>query len=141
VSDVTEKVVVLADDNEDMRFLTADALKHVGAGTRFRLEEASSGEEALARIATLVAHHDDVLLVSDNRMPGMTGAELCHAARARNPSASLKRVIITSAEPQPSIHKALLDDGVAVHVRPFQLAELRDLMGRVVGEWLGETRS
>jgi two-component system response regulator PhcR len=57
---------------------------------RFDILTATSGDEALA----LLAAGPVALLLADQRMPGMSGAELCRLARERHPD--VVRVIVTA---------------------------------------------
>lgn len=56
----------------------------------FRVECASSGAEALARIASV----DVAVLLTDQRMPAMTGVDLCETVRERHPD--VVRILITA---------------------------------------------
>lgn len=56
----------------------------------FRVLTAGSAEEALA----ILRREDVAILVADQRMPGMTGVELCERARAIRPDAA--RMIMTA---------------------------------------------
>jgi signal transduction histidine kinase len=57
---------------------------------RFDILTAGGGEEALALLAAAPV----AILLADQRMPGMTGAELCRLARERHPE--VVRVIVTA---------------------------------------------
>lgn len=72
--DATPTRVLLADDSRAQRYLLRISLEKWG----YLVDEAASGQDALARCR---AQHYDVVL-SDWRMPGMTGLELCRAFRA-----------------------------------------------------------
>jgi PAS domain S-box-containing protein len=70
--------VLLVDDEPEVRAMTARILREHG----YRVVEARSGEEALAR-----AGHEGseaALLLSDVVMPGMSGPELAQRVRARH---------------------------------------------------------
>jgi PAS domain S-box-containing protein len=70
---------LLVDDEEFVRISTADMLMEMG----FDVLEATSAEEAL-KLIDRGASVD--LLVTDHLMPGMTGVDLVHAVRERQPS-------------------------------------------------------
>jgi DNA-binding NtrC family response regulator len=65
------------------------ALKRVLRRQPWRVLEASSGEEALA----ILANEDVAVIVSDERMPGMSGSELL--ARVRRVCPGTARMILT----------------------------------------------
>ncbi len=67
--------VLLVDDEDIVRFATADMLRDIG----YHVVEAASGSQALAAIRGGV---DVDLLVTDYLMPGMTGASLIAELRA-----------------------------------------------------------
>ena len=102
--------VLLVDDEELVRMSTADMLAELG----YDVIEAASGEEALARFDEEPAID---LLVTDYLMPGMTGADLARAARARRPGT---RVLIVSGYAEA--------EGIAPDLprltKPFRQADL-----------------
>ena len=100
--------ILVVDDDADVREVIAETLEGFGYG----VIQAASGEEALP---VLAARHDIRVLITDVRMPGMSGFEL--ATRARGLDAGLK-VIITSGYflPQPIAERFLK--------KPFRMHEL-----------------
>lgn len=68
--------VLLVDDDDDVRETSAEMLEELG----YVVLQAESGQEALAM---LDAHPRLDVLVTDVRMPGMTGLELSAAAMSR----------------------------------------------------------
>lgn len=78
--------VLLVDDNDDVRETSADMLEELG----YRVLQATNGFEALEKLAEFP---DLEVMVTDIRMPGMSGFELCDLASARYHS--LKVVMIS----------------------------------------------
>jgi two-component system, response regulator PdtaR len=76
-----ERVVLLVDDEEVVRRITARIL----AGAGFRVLEAHDGEQAATLLATLGTSVVG-LVVSDIRMPGMSGIELASLVSERWPA-------------------------------------------------------
>jgi len=72
------KTILLVDDGDDLRITTKWFLSNFG----FVVESARSAEEALALFDPKT--HD--MIVTDNSMPGMTGAEMAHIIKLRSPS-------------------------------------------------------
>ncbi len=103
----TPKILVV-DDDPEVREILAETLIEFG----YRVVQAGSGEEALPMLDGLA---DIRLVISDVRMPGMSGLELVEQARARSPSL---RVILISGYflPQPIAVRFLK--------KPFHMAEL-----------------
>ncbi len=100
--------ILVVDDDADVREVLAETLLGFGYG----VVVAASGEEALP---VLAERHDIRMLITDVRMPGMSGFEL--ATRARRLTEGLK-VIITSGYflPQPIAERFLK--------KPFRMHEL-----------------
>ena len=84
------KTVLLVDDRENSRVTTKWFLANFG----FAVESAGSAEEGLALFDRNL--HD--LVVTDNSMPGMSGAEMAHIIKLR--SASTPVIMYTGAPPQ-----------------------------------------
>ena len=72
------KTVLIVDDDDDTRLLTKIFLNNFG----YEVDSASSTSEALARFNPSL--HDVVL--TDNSMQGMTGAEMAHIIKLRSPA-------------------------------------------------------
>jgi CheY-like chemotaxis protein len=72
------RTVLLVDDDDTSRVTTKWFLSHFG----YAVDSVHSGEEALALFDPKT--HD--VVVTDNSMPGMTGAEMAHVIKLRSPS-------------------------------------------------------
>ena len=72
------------------------------------------------------------LLLTDVVMPGgMSGAELASKARDRRPNL---KVLYTSGYTENAIvHMAMLDDGVEIIGKPYQMNELAQKVRHVLG--------
>jgi CheY-like chemotaxis protein len=70
--------ILLVDDDDQSRITTKWFLANFG----YAVDSARNAEEALALFQPAV--HD--LVLTDNRMPGMTGAEMAHIIKLRSPS-------------------------------------------------------
>ena len=86
-------MILLVDDDDDVRETSADMLTELG----YRVFQASNGEQALEM---LDAVPDVKVLVTDIRMPGMSGIELSDLAHGRRQD--LKIILISGYfMPQP----------------------------------------
>lgn len=122
-------------------------------GSEFDVLTAASGEEALA----ILHEHDVAVLLADQRMPGMTGVELCARARALRPDAyriivsafldaqaaidainrgQVSRFIVKpwrNADLAEAIHLGIEHVDLERAVRSLELALLQSGQGRVLG--------
>ncbi len=80
-------VVLLIEDNDDLRFYLKDNLKHT-----FHIIEAVNGKDGWQK--TLAMHPD--LIVSDISMPKMNGIELCNKIRHDERTAHIPIIFLTA---------------------------------------------
>jgi CheY-like chemotaxis protein len=86
LSPATPPRILLVDDEEGFRFAAVVALRRAG----YRVEEAMDGKEALRKSLSARDAGDPFhLVVTDIRMPVMSGIELIDALRERGVDASL----------------------------------------------------
>lgn len=128
--------VVVADDNEDLRYLVMHTLEPLATAKGFDVDEAADGGPALEAVERRIAEGRRVLLVSDNRMPGMSGPELIRRARARHSPDALRVTVLTSAEPPGELRRELEALHVRIYPRPPTLHELRMVLRECVDSWL-----
>jgi DNA-binding response OmpR family regulator len=111
-----ERLVVVADDDEDILSLVSLRLQRLG----YRVREAQDGAEALAAIAD---ERPDVLVL-DAMMPRVDGYETIRRLRADPATASLP-VILLSARARSADAAAGLDAGADIYLsKPFRSEEL-----------------
>ncbi|MDD3353186.1 EAL domain-containing protein [Zoogloea sp.] len=91
--------VLMVDDDPLTRLVAGTALREGG----FRVSEAASGEEALARL-----DREDVpdLVLLDVMMPGLSGFEVCCQLRARPWGALVPVIMLTGLEDSESVEQA-----------------------------------
>ncbi len=109
-------LVLVVDDHRGMRAYIRRQL-----ATHYRVVEAAGGAEALA----LAREQLPDLVVSDVRMPGMNGYQLCREIK-RDPELDFAPVILLSALDSAAGRLHGLEDGADDYLtKPFQTAELR----------------
>ncbi len=86
-------LILVVDDEPDIEALFRQHFRRDLRQGRFAMDFATSGPQALGRIAA-AAGRDIILLLSDVNMPGMTGFDLLARARALRPD--LPVVMITA---------------------------------------------
>lgn len=115
-TDVTRDLVLIVDDEELIRGVTAAMITRLGCETRM----AANGQEALERIAALDGRVR--LVLTDIHMPVMNGVEMARALRGR-PNAPV--VVAMSGKFTPEVRAALAAEGVAHLIsKPFGMAEV-----------------
>ncbi len=100
--------ILVVDDDPEVREILAETLEEFGYG----VVQAGSGEEALP---LLTGRTDIQMLITDVRMPGMSGLEL--AERARRHDAQLKVIVISGYFLPQTITERFLK-------KPFHMQEL-----------------
>jgi len=110
------KTILLVDDVDDCRLTTKWFLSSFG----YAFDSVRSGEDALALFDPKI--HD--VVVTDNSMPGMSGAEMAHIIKLRSPATPV--VMYSGTLPQ---NPACLD---TVILRPSHLLGLKDAIENVL---------
>ena len=108
--------VYLVDDDEDVRFLMTRMLKQVGV----RLVKTFAGGAAL--LEGLRADTPPDLLILDQNMPGMNGAQTLAAVRALHPELP---VLISSGQPDIEDLECFRKPRVGIISKPFDMGEIR----------------
>ena len=121
-----ETTILIVDD--EPRVL--DALEAILAA-EFRVLRAGHGEEALACLAT---EPDVAVIVTDHRMPGMTGVELLSRSQERAPDAV--RIVLTAYTDVDSLMEAI-NTGRIYHFvpKPWDPNELLVVVRRAAERW------
>lgn len=118
------RILIVDDQHEVRRMLHAWMLT---LGPRFETLAIPSGEEALLEAARRPVN----LLISDVRLPGMTGLELMRKIQKRNPG--LKVILITGLT-DPIIRKQVAEAGAnAFFIKPIEMADFLDAVERCLG--------
>jgi two-component system NtrC family sensor kinase len=114
--------VLVVDDEADIR----EALSEILRGARHRVVTASSGREALQRLAT--ERYDAIL--TDIRMPDLDGRALYEEIARRWPAQAGRVVFVTGDTLASALHAFVCESGRPVIEKPFLPSEVR----RVVAE-------
>jgi DNA-binding response OmpR family regulator len=112
--------VLVAEDDADMRALVAATLRADG----YDVDEALDGSDALMSITAsrIPGHEDYDLVLSDVRMPVMTGVELATRLKRMGYTTPL---LLMSAFADEALHAQAEKLGLGMLVKPFDLDELR----------------
>jgi CheY-like chemotaxis protein len=121
---VTSAPILLAEDDDELRRVIARTLREEG----HQVTEASNGFDLLDRIEAAIAwggrsHPPISLIISDVRMPGMTGIDVLSILRCAYWATP---VILMSAFADATMRLEAAELGAAaVIAKPFELDELR----------------
>ena len=117
-----KKKVLVVDDEEPVRALLRDYLQTRG----FQIRGAASGEEAL----TLLAGEKFDLVLSDLRMPGITGMELLSEIRRRYSSVGV--LMLTGCEDVSLAVSAMRAGALDYILKPFRLENVEASIRRAL---------
>ena len=109
--------ILVVDDEEEVREILAETLEDFG----YHVVTAGSGEEALPILRT---DHDVALVITDVRMPGMSGLDLADEIRRRWPG--MKIVLISGYFLPQSAPQRFLK-------KPFHMKELASIVRSELG--------
>ena len=122
---MSEPVILVADDDEDILFLVTTRLRRDG----LNVVQASRGDDALA----LAKEMKPVLAVLDVGMPGLDGLEVLEQIRA-DTSLGATKVLLLTAKAQESDVRRGYEAGADAYVKkPFSPAELAEKVRELYG--------
>lgn len=116
--------ILVVDDEEGLREALAEKLRHSG----HTVETAASAEEALSGLTRFGPD----LIVTDLRMPGLSGLELLEKVRESLPDVAV--VVMTGNEDMESAVAAMKAGAFDYLVKPVRLAHVDDLVTRCLRE-------
>jgi len=116
--------VLLVDDDPTILSSIGEALGDMG----LEVGTAGSAEAALERLAE---SRPDVVL-SDIRMPGLSGLELLSLIRERAPDIDV--VLMTAYDDMPTVVSAMREGAFDFLVKPLDFAELEDVLRRALAD-------
>ena len=119
----SRRSVLVVDDEADIR----DSLAEILSGACHRVVTASSGREALERMA---AERYDVIL-TDIRMPDLDGRVLYEAIEARWPGQAVRVVFVTGDTLASELREFVCRSGRLVIEKPFLPSEVRRVVDEV----------
>jgi two-component system NtrC family response regulator len=121
-----QKRILIVDDESTLVFFLKQALQE--SEIYCLVESAASGEEALTKLT----YNRYDLLITDLKMPGISGFTLVEVARSLHPDI---RVILITAFGSPEVRdeaKQLEVNGYLT--KPFPISQLQNIVGRVLAE-------
>jgi DNA-binding NtrC family response regulator len=120
--------VLLIDDEEIIRV----ALRRFFSRLGWRADEASDGDSALRIILSEPPVHYDAI-ISDLRMPGLSGVELHDRLATLRPELLPRLIVSTGDRSSRDVSEFVGRTSCIVLEKPFELARLREAILRVSG--------
>ena len=117
--------ILIVDDQHDIRRMLRVSLDSLGEN--LFVVDVPSGEEAML---VITRQHFD-LLITDVRLPGISGLELILKAKARNPG--LKLILITGVADVAIRQKVIEAEADAFFFKPLEIADFLDAVERCLG--------
>lgn len=121
-----ERRILLVDDQRDILRLIRSALETL-KNKEIKISEAPSGEEALLESSRQKVD----LLVTDYKLPGMSGVELMHKIRARHPE--VKVILVTGTTDKKAREEMINAGALAIFDKPIPMADFLDGVERGLG--------
>jgi DNA-binding NtrC family response regulator len=116
--------ILVVEDDERLRGSLARVLGTIAADVR----TAATAEQALAQLAAAPVD----LVITDVRMPGMSGLELLGLLRERAPDMAV--VLMSAYDDLPTVAAAMRDGAADFLVKPLDLHQLRAVVSRVFAD-------
>lgn len=123
--------ILVVDDDQGQRSLLSSFLSSNG----FNVTPSASGSEAL----DLLSRHEFAMVISDVRMPGMSGLEMLRRLRTEKPDIPV--LLVTAFASIRDAVDATRDGALNYLSKPIDLDELLALVRKSTGESAGENRS
>lgn len=114
----THKKILVVEDDEEMRALLEDFFREEG----FETDSVSSGSEAFRKLV----HESFTLVLTDIRMPGLTGLDILPGIRKLQPEVPI--IVITAFGSEDIREKAFLRGATAYLEKPIQFFTLREII-------------
>lgn len=114
--DMPKRKIVVVDDNAGMREYLEQQLS-----ADFEVLVAENGEQGLA----LIRENGPAIVISDVRMPVMTGFELCHALRQDVETNHIPIILISALSDRENIIYGLEAGATDYIIKPFDMTVLR----------------
>jgi two-component system NtrC family sensor kinase len=124
IGTASQRTILIVDDEAEIR----ESLAEILCGAQHRVVTASSGREALERIAS---EHYDVIL-TDIRMPDLDGRALYQEIERRWPGQAGRVVFVTGDTLASALREFVSESGRPVIEKPFLPNEVRRIVAELV---------
>lgn len=131
-----QPTVLIIDDDDDHRFITARALERIRTQPEFRVEEAPGGGEGLRALARLVSQGSPVLVLCDYKMPTMNGLDVLRIACATHARDAFCFVLFTSVELADVQTESRRLGADQLIVKPMEFGQFRQRLEPALSRWI-----
>ena len=122
ITGVDKKRIMIIEDDSEMRSLLIDFLQEDG----FEVDSAGNGSEALLKLTQ--SPFD--LIISDIRMPGLTGLDILPGIKKLQPQVS---IMVITAFGSEEIHRRSIEKGATVYLeKPICFNKLGALIYQMI---------
>jgi DNA-binding response OmpR family regulator len=120
--EIVKKRILIIEDDEEMRSLLKDFFEEDG----FDIDSVGNGSEAFRKIAREPFN----LIITDIRMPGLTGLDILPGIKKLQPEAS---IIVITAFGSEEVRRRAYDRGATAYLeKPIHFNKLRTLVHEMV---------
>ena len=124
--------ILLAEDNEDHRFLTVRALRDA-AGVTLEIDTVADGEEAMQY---LQSNRPD-LIILDLKMPKVDGLEVLERVKSDPDRRAIPTVVLSSSDRPEDVSAAYRLGGNTYVTKPTSATGFRESMAQLRDYWTG----
>lgn len=139
VSTAPVRRVLLAEDNEDHRFLTMRALRDHGSNSLVEIDAVIDGEEALDyvyRRGRYAGRQRPHLILLDLRMPRLDGFEVLRQLKSDADLHTIPVVVLTSSDRPDDVDTAYELGTNSYVTKPVTLAGMRERLTSLTDHWM-----
>ncbi|MDP8931044.1 MAG: response regulator [Actinomycetota bacterium] len=133
--------VLLAEDNEDHRFLTMRALRDHDSNSHIEIDAVMDGEEALDyvyRRGRYVGRPRPHLILLDLRMPRLDGFEVLRQLKSDADLHTIPIVVLTSSARPDDVDTAYQLGTNAYVTKPVTIAGMRERVTSLTEHWMNQ---
>lgn len=129
-------LVLVIDDDADFLNVMVRELRRINDGARFDLLHAPSGDRGIALARPYLVSRQPVFILTDYRMPGLTGTQVVQTVRREHPEASCRFLVYSGYDTPDSALPLKELSPSEFMTKPMDLQDLRSDLRRLIGSWL-----
>jgi signal transduction histidine kinase/CheY-like chemotaxis protein len=129
--------VLVVDDEAPIRYSLTRYMERRG----HEVDQAGDGAEALRMVDAAAADRGYDIVIADLRMPGIDGDRLLDCLRLRDDRLENRLILMTGEAGTPAVVRRLQESGIPVMSKPFELAEVAQIIEAQAGLLVEESRA